>query len=134
MLEHGGLAHLPRPGNDDFEMLGIASDDGLERPLDIHTHSYMFLKSGTCSAFEIFSGIGWLEKRGLLMHAGKHLHNLEFIAIRTGSPLFRMLFEGSRPSFSPAARFPSKHAGHDKSPVLFHAEFPMMVFCDTIVM
>jgi hypothetical protein len=89
VLEHGGLAHLPRPSNDDdFEMLGIAPDDGLERPLDIHTHSYMFLKSGTSSAFEILSGIGWLEMRGLLMHARKHLHNLEFIAIRTGSPLF----------------------------------------------
>jgi hypothetical protein len=25
----------------------------------------MFLKSGTCSAFEILSGIGWLEKKGL---------------------------------------------------------------------
>jgi hypothetical protein len=89
VLEHGGLAHLPRPSDDDdFEVLGIASDDGLECPLDIHTYSSTFLKSGTCSAFEILSGIGWLEKKGLLMHARKHLHNLEFIAIRTGSPLF----------------------------------------------
>ena len=47
------------------------------------------------------------------MHARKHLHNLEFIAIRTGSPLFRMLFEGSHPSFSPAARFP--RIGHTRN-------------------